>query len=36
MVVKMPVDTILIWDDKEGFIVSNYPMTTLSKIVEEV
>lgn len=36
MVVKMPVDTILIWDDKEGFIVSNYPMTTLSGVIEEV
>lgn len=36
MTVKMPSGTILIWDEKEGFVISNYEMTTLSEIVEEV
>lgn len=36
MVVKMPVGTILIWDDKEGFILNQYEMTTLSELEKEV
>lgn len=36
MEVKMPVGTILIWNEQEGFILSKYKMTTLSDLESEI
>lgn len=36
MTVKMPVGTILIWDENEGFIIPHYQMTTLSDLKKEI
>jgi hypothetical protein len=36
MTVKMPSGTILIWDENEGFIISPYPMTTLTDLKKEI
>ena len=36
MTIKMPVGTILIWDENEGFVISNYEMTTLSDLEEDI
>ncbi len=34
--VKVPEGTILIWDEKEGFIVPQYQMCTLEELEEEI
>ena len=34
--VKMPVGTILVWDENEGFIIPQYQMTTLSDLKKEI
>lgn len=36
LVIKMPEDTILIWDEGEGFIVPQCQMCTLSELQEEI
>ena len=36
MTIKMPVGTILIWNEEEGFIIPQYQMTTLSDLKEEI
>ncbi len=36
MVVTMPEDTIIIWDEQEGFIIPQYQMTTLEDLKEEI
>ena len=36
MTIKMPVGTILIWDENEGFILPRYQMTTLSDLEKEI
>lgn len=36
MTVKMPVGTILVWDENDGFILPQYQMTTLSELEGEI
>ena len=36
VVVKMPVGTVLIWDENEGFVVPQYQMTTLTDLKKEI
>jgi len=36
MTIKMPSGTVLIWDENEGFVISPYPMTTLTKLTKEI
>lgn len=36
MSVKMPSGTILIWDEEQGFILSQYQMTTLTDLEKEI
>ena len=36
MTVTMPEGTILIWDEREGFIVPQYQMTTLEDLKREI
>ena len=36
MTVKVPKGTILIWDEKSGFIIPEYQMTTLSDLEKEI
>ena len=36
MTIKMPKGTILIWDENEGFVISNYEMTTLTELEEDI
>ena len=36
MTIKVPVGTILIWDEKSGFIIPEYQMTTLSDLEKEI
>lgn len=36
MVVEVPENTILIWDEKAGFIIPQYQMCTLDELKEEV
>ena len=36
MVVEVPENTILIWDEKAGFIIPQYQMCTLTELEEEV
>ena len=34
--IKVPEDTILIWDEKEGFIIPQYQMCTLEELEKEI
>lgn len=36
MTVKMPLGTILIWDEHDGFILPQYQFTTLSDLEKEI
>ena len=36
MTIKVPTGTILIWDEKSGFIIPEYQMTTLSDLEKEI
>lgn len=36
IVITMPENTILIWDEQEGFIIPQYQMTTLEGLKDEI
>jgi len=36
MTIKMPSGTILIWDEEQGFIISQYQMTNLTNLEKEI
>jgi len=36
MTIKMPSGTILIWDETQGFIISQYQMTNLTNLAKEI
>jgi hypothetical protein len=36
MAIKMPSGTILIWDEEQGFIISQYQMTNLTNLAKEI
>ena len=36
MAITMPEGTVLIWDEKEGFIVPQYQMCTLEELKEQI
>lgn len=36
MITKVPENTVLIWDEKAGFIIPQYQMCTLNELEEEI
>ena len=36
MTIKMPVGTVLIWNEEEGFMIPQYQMTTLTDLKKEI
>lgn len=36
MTIKMPSGTILLWDEEQGFIISQYQMTNLTNLAKEI